>query len=778
MSYIATYFDSVDAASARPDLVECSTADEFADYLRSIHAPVKASAPLLKMASFNGHRCDANVVEFYGAQPDADSQKISVEVAHEFFQTLGIEAVFHATHGEGIKPHHCWRVFARFSKPLDAEGFHEQMSKLNGVLKLLDPDATFAAESWTPPSQAFYIGSGHEVLVSHGKPIDLVEGIGLADNSGGRKAKRYDAPPVAAVKFAGVVSPADAAKREQLLGALRNATEGGRHAKLFGVTAQLYRLVSGGRLDPEGLEDAIIAAATECGIGDSINNQISRGWANGMANPLTPEREAEERKAYWDARTEARWDEIPAPDLPLSPEEHEANEEAARLRREEQRKLNALIGEGEGDERALPAIMTLEQMARRLVLVGGTHVADMQTGRNRGAEAAAREYAASLHNWEADGKPKSAPAIKLWMQSPARISVDGLTWQPGQPALCPLPEVVDAGDRGLNTWRGLPLLPFPDDWEALVQPFLEHVAYLVPVEAERRRFLQWLAHIVQHPEILPHTSYLFVTPSFGIGRNWLAGVIVRVLSGHAAAGLDLAQTLLGSYNGRLSRKLIAIVDEVREGIGSNRYTLGEKLKQEITAEVRHINPKFGLQSVEKNCCRWLMFSQHYDAVPLPEGDRRVIVIENPTVCRDREYYIRIYALLENRSFIGAVRKYLDTLDLTGFNPGEHAPMNAAKQEAIESMLSPVDVAIREYLDECDKPLVVLSAIRAHITFSDPGAKVSGTHLRHALQRAGVGKGTRVRLDPLRMDTVAPVMGRGWTTEMVKSAPADALKAAL
>lgn len=335
MTYKATYFTSVDAYSARPGLIECGTADEFADYLRSVVVPVKDDAPLLKLALFNGHRCDENVVEFYGAQGDADSQRVTVQEAHQHFQMLGIEAVFHATHGEGIKPHHCWRVFARFSESVGPERFHELVSLLNGVLRLLDPDATFAAESWTP-HQPFFIGSGHEVLVSHGKPIDHVEGIEPADNSGGRKVKRYGAPPVAAMAFAGMVSPTDAATRERLLGAVRNATEGGRHAKLFGVTKMLYRLVSGGRLDPEGLEDEIMAAATECGIGGSINNQITRGIAVGMADPLTVEREADEKLGG-----------VPTPPpacTPLSNEQHQALDAAVAKRREEQAALTVSAG--------------------------------------------------------------------------------------------------------------------------------------------------------------------------------------------------------------------------------------------------------------------------------------------------------------------------------------------------------------------------------------------------------------------------------------------------
>jgi primase-polymerase (primpol)-like protein len=67
-------------------------------------------------------------------------------------------------------------------------------------------------------------------------------------------------------------------------------------------------------------------------------------------------------------------------------------------------------------------------------------------------------------------------------------------------------------------------MAYPEDWQERVTPFLEHVEFLVPNEGERERFLQWLAHIVRVPEVLPHTSYLMITPKTGVGRNLLASI--------------------------------------------------------------------------------------------------------------------------------------------------------------------------------------------------------------------------------------------------------------
>jgi primase-polymerase (primpol)-like protein len=141
-----------------------------------------------------------------------------------------------------------------------------------------------------------------------------------------------------------------------------------------------------------------------------------------------------------------------------------------------------------------------------------------------------------------------------------------LAWVPGAKKICSPPEAVEGAKTAFNTWAGLSPPPkIPKDWKKRAKPFVDHVAFLVPVKSERERFLQWLAHIIQRPEVLPHTYFLMTAKKTGIGRNLLSSMIVRVLRGHVAAGVALPELLDGGFTGRLSRKLLAIVDEAREG---------------------------------------------------------------------------------------------------------------------------------------------------------------------------------------------------------------------
>src|SRR5262249_45310104 len=202
---------------------------------------------------------------------------------------------------------------------------------------------------------------------------------------------------------------------------------------------------------------------------------------------------------------------------------------------------------------------------------------------------------------------------------------------------------------------------------------------------------------------------------------------------------------------------------------------GERFKSIITEEYRHVNPKYGHQSVEKNCCRWLCFSNHLDALPFDNKDRRVVVTANPKERKSTEYYARLYGLLGDRAYIGSVRRYLETLDISAFRPGEHAPMNDAKAQALNEMLNEVERAVVEFMEDCTTDLTSREAIKDYVT-KNGSIGVNDNHLTHAIRRAGMtstGKRVRYKIKPaygneLIEQRCSVVIVRGpWTVEGVK-----------
>jgi len=385
-------------------------------------------------------------------------------------------------------------------------------------------------------------------------------------------------------------------------------------------------------------------------------------------------------------------------------------------RRERQRFKFKQIGSGEIDLSALQApTMSLEMMLESLVLVSAekTVVAfldkpnvSMGTGHMKTLLMRNKTEIKST-------PPKKVPTFDLWLEHDRRMNVYTLTFDPREGEFCYSPDQRLA----LNLWRHRPHTT-PANAQVLVNPLLEHVAYLVPEDSERERFLDWLAHIEQRPGELPHAHYLMIATQQGVGRNWLSSLLACVWSGHVALDFDLTQYLKSGFNGHLSRKLLANVDEINEGGKAERWDHSEKLKSMVTTRERFINIKYGLQYSEINCCRWLLFSNYESALPLHEGDRRWNVIRNPSTPQDADYYARLYRALDDTAFVAAVREYLIRRDISKFNPGARAVMNEAKESVIASSESPDDERARDLVETNLRELILAEHLYAHI-FGEP-----------------------------------------------------------
>ena len=402
-------------------------------------------------------------------------------------------------------------------------------------------------------------------------------------------------------------------------------------------------------------------------------------------------------------------------------------------RRSDQKLENQLIGEG--DVVPLAELIDLEEALTRFVFISdGSFIGDLNSP----------NFVTSKQDWvnamlaSSDEVPSKrnvsqfdvVQISKLWLFSPERKTVQTHSFKAGGPVFINDPQ----GRPALNSWRMPCREDNPSDWEARIQIFLEHINFLFDSQAPR--FLDWLAHIEQQPEILPHTAWLHISRSFGLGRNWVASVLVRLWKGNVAANVDLPALLNSGYNGHLSRKILAIVDEIREGGGEARWRHAEKMKSLITEETRVINPKYGRQSIEYNSCRWLMFSNHIAAIPIDQGDRRFEVVYTEKEPKEAQYYIALYKALEDPLFIRSVGHYLRMRDIKDFNPGQKASMTDAKQQAIEVSLSDSDEYARLIAEHWPSDLIDVKDIKAIFSgYEDNGRPTAAQH--HSLHRANI-----------------------------------------
>ena len=324
--------------------------------------------------------------------------------------------------------------------------------------------------------------------------------------------------------------------------------------------------------------------------------------------------------------------------------------------------------------------------------------------------------------------------VRLWLQHKRRKTFNTLTFKPGGPLNVLNPQ----GIPSLNLWRPRAKVNEPKDYEALITPFIDHIYWLFGDLAGG--FLNWLAHLEQKPGELPHHHYLHIAKHHGVGRNWLMGVFARVWRGYVSPAFDLIGALESGFNARLSQCLLACVDEINES-GGLQWKHANALRQLLTADQREINPKFGRRWVEYVFTRFLLFSNHGDALPLGQEDRRIIVVETESKPKAESYYKQLYALLNNQEFIDSVIIYLQTRDISAFNPGMRAPMTEAKRKLIEFAKSDYDRICDAIVARWPVDVIYLSEVKELLRDpSDPNTRTTAINqsaLMHSFNRTGM-----------------------------------------
>lgn len=413
------------------------------------------------------------------------------------------------------------------------------------------------------------------------------------------------------------------------------------------------------------------------------------------------------------------------------------DEERRRQQQDENERLQGDVGI------MFPTSMTLDTMVDDLVwLAEGEQVAHISENRTmfltfkemRSLTVQSVTFEPSTRKGKAE--PKPIPNAVLWQRDARRRNVMTRTFHAGADVFCTDPE----GARAVNIWR--PIKRWPA--KAGIDLFLDHVAYLFSDEVERNAFLDWLAHLEQKPGELPHFGWLHVASRTGCGRNWLASVLARVWRGYVAPNVDLPGLLDSSYNGALAGRMLAIVDEIQEGGGENSYRHANKLRSLVNAEYRDINPKYGRQYREHNACRWLVFSNHLNALPIGDTDRRWRVMVHHDAPRSPDVYAELYAALNDQEFINSVAIFLREREIGQFKPGERPPMNAAKRAAIGASKSLIQQRAEEIVSHW--PADVITSGDASEVMSEGATTNISAAMRRSLEELealNVGRQMRI-----------------------------------
>ena len=295
--------------------------------------------------------------------------------------------------------------------------------------------------------------------------------------------------------------------------------------------------------------------------------------------------------------------------------------------------------------------------------------------------------------------------VDTWLATPGRVEVAGFRTEPDKP----WPTFVEGGATYVNLYLRPDL---PEDGDARFgHEFLE---VLLPDERERTWYKQRLGHKLRYPAV-PGPSVVHVAQDeFGVGRGtWFK--ILTALFGHWYIARPEFSDVIGTsnqavYNEWMATSILALVNETSHE-EDHRYTIKQKAYERIkelvdtSRQIRRVKGKWE-KHYECECGPGFDFaSNHNTPLAIVDKDRRLTFLTNGPV-QSPEFYVKINAWMVVPGNIGAFRRDLEAVDLTGFNA--YAPLPTTLRDIVtEDSRSTVDEAVDLALETLPGEIVLL-----------------------------------------------------------------------
>lgn len=225
-----------------------------------------------------------------------------------------------------------------------------------------------------------------------------------------------------------------------------------------------------------------------------------------------------------------------------------------------------------------------------------------------------------------------------------------------------------------------------------VSQFLDHIAYLFSDEAEREHVLDYFAMLVQKPGQKINYA-LLVKGDQGTGKSWTGRLMTRII-GAPNVTTPSNDEVRSNWTGWTEGANLGIIDEL---MAVGRLDMANRLKPIITEPMLRIENKgFSHYSIP-NKLNLMAFTNHDDAVPIEQGDRRWLVVFSDAKPRGETYYEALFAFLDGQG-PAAVKHWLLQRDVK-LKPKGMAPSTRGKEAMRRLSLGDAEQHLGELLED-------------------------------------------------------------------------------
>jgi len=132
-----------------------------------------------------------------------------------------------------------------------------------------------------------------------------------------------------------------------------------------------------------------------------------------------------------------------------------------------------------------------------------------------------------------------------------------------------------------------------------------------------------------------------------------------------------------------------------------RRDTANNLKPLITQPTVSINKKYAKHREVPNTANFIFFTNHSDAIPMDEGERRYHVVQRTQPKREQSYYDELWSWSMNN--LGVIMNWLLKRNLSKFSADKAPPLTDAKRDMIEASRPIIETEIKEMIDDFTGP---------------------------------------------------------------------------
>lgn len=278
------------------------------------------------------------------------------------------------------------------------------------------------------------------------------------------------------------------------------------------------------------------------------------------------------------------------------------------------------------------------------------------------------------------------------------LKADDIEFVPGQPRFYNKGRV-----RMLNTYVDQRIAP---DSTIGVEPWDEHLRWLIPDERSREVLCDWLAYTYQRPGDKIAWAPVLYSRSYGVGKTTVFNALAECI-GRSMVSEPTQSELEDKFNGWCYGKLLVKIEELRSG---DKYHVVEKLKPIIANPTLSIRRLYQGEFVAANVANVCASTNHMQALPLEQGDRRWMLIQCVEAgLEERRPRMRELHRWLSQVGYGGIAHWLAARDVSGFQPRGEAPNTELRDVVAEASMTEFDRAV-ELCDVFDSAGLISSAV--------------------------------------------------------------------